>query len=90
MDLYYDRVAGMFSLDTDEGVIFLGPFTHAMLKLKEIGFTMSQAREAILEAFMSGGAPIPLDRVVKMASIYIRKTQETKKRVSAQEVLSET
>ncbi len=76
MNLLYDRVAGMFSLETDEGVEFLGPFTQSMLKLKEIGFTASQAREAVLEAFMSGGAPIPMEQIPRIASKYIVKAED--------------
>ena len=70
MQLYYDRVSKMYTLDTGEDVEFLGPITQAMLKLKSIAdCTMSQAREAVLRAFFNGGDAVSLENVKKMASL---------------------
>jgi hypothetical protein len=69
MNLYYDRVSAMFSLDTGEDVIFLGPTTHAMLALKrKLNLTDSQARQAVIQAVFNMGDAVNLDIVKKMAS----------------------
>ena len=39
MKLFYDRLSGMASLQTPEGVVLLGPITHAILKLQDYVYT---------------------------------------------------
>jgi len=68
MHLYYDRISKSFTLETSEEVEFLGPITHAQAKLRERGFTCSQAREATLQAVFNMGSPVNLDWVRKVAS----------------------
>ena len=70
MQLYYDRLSKMYSLDTGEDVEFLGPITHAMIRLKDLAsITMSQAREAVLRAFFNMGEAVCLENVKKMACL---------------------
>lgn len=69
MYLYYDRLSKMFSLQAEDEVIFLGPITHAQLKLKEYGCTTSQAREAVLRAMFNMGDAVDLDNVKRMATL---------------------
>lgn len=69
MYLYYDRISKMFSLQAEDEVIFLGPITHAQLKLKEYGCTASQAREAVLRAVFNMGDAVDLDNVKRMAKV---------------------
>lgn len=69
MYLYYDRVSKMFTLDAgDDGVVFLGPITNALVMLRSYGLTDSQAREAVLQAFMNMGAAVDLATIRKIAS----------------------
>jgi len=63
----------MFTLETDEGVEFLGPMTHALVTLrKNHGFTPSQAREGILQAFFNGGDGVHMDQLKHIASLIKR------------------
>ena len=74
MQLYYDRVSGMYTLDTGEEIEFLGPMTYAMLKLKELAsLTASQAREAILQAFFNTGEAVSLDNIKHMAKLITKR-----------------
>jgi hypothetical protein len=74
MYLYYDRVSKIYSLDTGEDAVFLGPITHALLVLqREYNLTQSQANEAVLRAFGNGGAPVDIDNVKRMACTLISK-----------------
>lgn len=71
--LYFDKLSNMYVLDTQDEeaeaqVLFLGPMTTAMLKLKEIGLNAAQAREAVLRAFFNSGAAINLDDVQRMVN----------------------
>lgn len=66
--LYYDQISKMFSLATEEDVEFLGPITHAQLLLqKKHGLTVSQAREAVLQAFTNMGDAVCLDAIRRSA-----------------------
>ena len=59
----------MFTLDLqDEGAIFLGPITNALVELQSYNFTPSQAREALLQAVFNMGAPVDLNTILKIAS----------------------
>jgi len=66
MYVYYDRLNNMISLQSDDEVIFLGPLTHAQLKLREYGCTPAQARDAVLRAFFNTGAAVDIDNVKRM------------------------
>ena len=67
MFLYYDRVAKMFTLDLEEDVVFLGPFTQALLDLKKnYDLTEPQARAAVLQAYSSAGDGVSLDLIRRM------------------------
>jgi len=67
--LYYDRLSDMLTLESDErGVEFLGPMTHALLKLQEYGYTPSQAREAVLRARFNMGQAVEMDNVKRIAN----------------------
>ena len=79
MYLYYDRISKMFSLQAEEEVLFLGPITHAQLKLKEYGCTASQAREAVLRAVFNMGDAVDLDNVKRMAKLINKNETRTKK-----------
>ena len=69
MYLYYDRVSKMFTLDAgDDGVVFLGPITNAMVMLRSYGLTDSQAREAALQAVFNMGAAVDLATIRRIAS----------------------
>lgn len=68
MYLYYDRIHKVFTLETEEEVEFLGPDTHALVKLRHKGLTNSQAREAMLQAIFNMGCPVDLDAIRKVAS----------------------
>lgn len=69
MFLYYDRMANMVTLDLgDEGVVFLGPITNALINLKSYGFTDSQAREAVLQAVFNMGDSVDLGIIRKIAN----------------------
>jgi hypothetical protein len=61
--LYYDPISKMFSLldNKENKTTFLGPLTHALLKLEEYGLNELQAREAILRAFHGHGDPVELN-----------------------------
>jgi hypothetical protein len=54
--------------DEDE-VVFLGPISHALALLKstKYGFTESQAREGVLQAFFNSGFPVDMDVVKKIS-----------------------
>jgi hypothetical protein len=79
MKLFYDRLVKMFTLLQDEVVIFLGPMTHSLLRLEhEFGLTNSQAREAVLRAMFNMGDSVCIDNVKRMASLIVKKDQETK------------
>jgi hypothetical protein len=68
MHLYYDRVSKMFTLDAgDEGVMFLGPITNALVMLHSYGLTESQAREAVLQAVFNMGAAVDLATIRRIA-----------------------
>ena len=79
MYLYYDRISKMFSLQAEEEVLFLGPITHAQLRLKEYGCTASQAREAVLRAVFNMGDAVDLDNVKRMAKLINKNETRTKK-----------
>jgi hypothetical protein len=69
MYLYYDRVAEMYTLDTGEDVVFLGGTTNAVVNLqRNYDLTNSQAREAILQAFMNMGDSVDIRTIRKIAS----------------------
>jgi hypothetical protein len=68
MYLYYDRVSKMFTLDTGDDVVFLGPMTHTLVNLRSYGLTDSQAREAALQAVFNMGAAVDLAIVRRIAS----------------------
>lgn len=79
MKLYYtcDGWPKKFILVKDDECIDLGQATEAMLKLRhEHGLSESQAREAVLRAINCRGAPVCLDNVKRMASLFIRKDQK--------------
>lgn len=65
--LYYDPISKMYSLwcDKENKAHFLGPISHAMLKLMEFGMNELEAREAILRAFHGKGDAIDLNVVKK-------------------------
>lgn len=67
--LYYDRLSDMLTLTTGDGeeVEFLGPLTHAMLKMQSYGYSQSQARESVLRAYFNGGQAVELDNVKRIA-----------------------
>jgi hypothetical protein len=67
MYLSYDRISKVFTLENEEEVEFLGPITHAQIKLRHYGFSASQAREAVLQAIFNTGAPVDLDAVRRVA-----------------------
>ena len=79
MYLFYDRLSKMFSLQTEEEVLFLGPITHAQLKLKEYGCTASQAREAVLRAVFNMGDAVELDNVKRTAKLIVKNENRTQK-----------
>jgi hypothetical protein len=63
----------MFTLEMDEGVEFLGPMTHAMVVLrKNHGFTPSQAREGVLQAFFNGGDGVHMGQLKHIAKLIKR------------------
>ncbi|MFA5132585.1 MAG: hypothetical protein WC444_04685 [Candidatus Paceibacterota bacterium] len=64
MKLYYDVISKMYSLETEQGPEFLGPFAHTLLKLKQAGLTEDQSREAVLKAMFGYGRAICLDAVI--------------------------
>jgi hypothetical protein len=68
MYLSYDRINKVFTLETDEAVEFLGPITHAQAKLRNYGFSASQAREAVLQAVFNGGAQVNIREVRRVAN----------------------
>lgn len=69
MLLYYDRMANIVTLRTEDKTVFLGPLTHAIVSLQfDYGLTTSQAREAILCAVFNQGAEVDLDFVKRIAS----------------------
>lgn len=84
MFLYYDRISKMFSLQAEDEVIFLGPITHAQLKLKEYGCTASQAREAVLRAVFNMGDGVDLDNVKRMAALIVKNETRTEKKANTQ------
>jgi hypothetical protein len=69
MVLYYDSISQTYSLQCKGDVEFLGPFVHAMLKLREYGFTKKQAREAAMRAMMNRGDGVDLENLKKMTTI---------------------
>jgi len=70
MQLYYDNISKMFTLDTPDDVIFLGPIDYTMLKLKhDYDLTISQAREAVLRAIFNNGDAVSLQNVTRMAKL---------------------
>lgn len=74
MQLFYDRISKMFSLQTSTGVEFLGPITHAQLLLQEHGYTPHQAREAVLRAFFNLGDSVDMNNIQRMAKLISCKT----------------
>lgn len=61
MNLFYDTISEMFSLQKEDGTVeFLGPMVQTMLKLREYGFTEKQARGATIQAIMNRGAQVSL------------------------------
>jgi hypothetical protein len=68
MYLSYDRINKVFTLETEDEVEFLGPITHAQAKLRNYGFSASQAREAVLQAIFNMGAQVDLDAVRRVAN----------------------
>ena len=69
MYLYYDTISKVYSLKTDEGVKFLGPFVHTMLVLREEhGLTESQAREAATQAMFNRGQAVHIEDIKRIAS----------------------
>jgi hypothetical protein len=78
MYLSYDRIVKMFTLETEDGVEFLGAPTHAQAKLREYGLSASQAREAVLSAIFNAGAQVDLEHVRKIAanSLYFARNGE--------------
>lgn len=71
MYLYFDRMSGMCTLQTEEETIFLGPITHSLLKLQEYGFTAAQAREAVLQAVFNQGTSVDMDNISRMAKLIV-------------------
>lgn len=68
MYLYYDRVAKMFTFETDEGSEFLGPMTQTLSVLRtKYKLTDSQAREATLRAVFNMGDAVDIDNVKRMS-----------------------
>jgi hypothetical protein len=71
MYLFYDTISRMFSIrKRDNTVEFLGPPKHTMLVLQSYGYTEGQARDAVTRGIMGNGNAVPLDDVVKMASLF--------------------
>jgi len=74
----------MFSLQAEDEVIFLGPITHAQLKLKEYGYTASQAREAVLRAVFNTGDAVDLDNVKRMAKLIVKNENRSQQKENNQ------
>ena len=70
MNLYYDRLSRMYSLDLADGSVeFLGPLAHAMNLLRsKYNLTDSQAREAVLQAAFNLGDAVNIDTIKKIAT----------------------
>ena len=66
MFLYYDTYSNSLTLEVDDDVLFLGPITHAIVKLQSYGFESSVAREAVLRAVFLHGDQVDMDNVVRM------------------------
>ena len=74
-------MSNMLSLVDEDGVTeFLGPMTQSILKLREYGYTASQAREAVLRAFANGGDAVDLDNISRMANFIQSRGNEHTKR----------
>ena len=66
--LVYDRTTKLFTLDTPDEAIFLGPIAHAVVSLqKKCDLTPAQAREAVLQAVFNGGVEVCLNAVRRVA-----------------------
>ena len=67
MYLYYDRMAKMYTLETDDDVEFLGPMAQTMLILKKkYDMTFDQARGAAVTAYSNAGAPVDIEFMKKI------------------------
>lgn len=71
--LFFDTMTKSFSLEdktsSEEKVIFLGPFSHTLLKLQnDFGLSAGQARDAVLTAYDWRGAPVCIDKLKKIGS----------------------
>jgi hypothetical protein len=61
-------MAQMFTLVVDDEVVFLGPWTHSIARLKtEYKLTDSQAREAVLQALFNAGDSVDISTIKKIA-----------------------
>lgn len=70
MNLYFDRLSQMCTLETLDEAIFLGPPTQSILKLKtEYGLTSGQASKAVVQAVYNGGYAVDLDMIKKIAIV---------------------
>jgi hypothetical protein len=69
MVLYYDSISQWYSLVCGKTSEMLGPFVHAMLKLREYGLTKKQAREVAMQAMMNRGDGVDLENLKKMTTI---------------------
>jgi hypothetical protein len=67
----YDPTANVYTIETDDGEMFLGVgTTHAKTILLSKTFSLSepQAREAVLQAFSRLGAPFSLETIKRIAT----------------------
>ena len=72
MNLYYDRISKMFTLETEDEVIFLGPLTHTLVLLrKKYELSADEAREGTLRAIFNAGFPVDIDNVKRIATKFI-------------------
>lgn len=68
MYLYYDRVSKMCTLNTGDEVLFIGPVTHSIQKLREFDLTLAQAKAAVLTAVFNMGDAVDLLTIKKMTA----------------------
>lgn len=68
MYLYYDRVSKMCTLNTGDEVLFVGPVTHSVQKLREFDLTLAQARAAVLTAVFNMGDAVDILTIKKMTA----------------------